>query len=125
MAKGNNRLVADRGSVETFIESRNKFMQSIQASKGLGYDWVETTQEVLDAMFPQGFGKLWGKPVEFINYDGVKVCLEGQAERLQAEMDTPLDLRLHNDKGAPVGHTNGEARVMPTEMRTIESSDPT
>lgn len=71
---------------------RSKIMQTkhLMANEDPNTDgWVETTQEVIDYLYPRGLGKSpqTGKPLNHFIYDSVTCCLEGKKAEIQAQME--------------------------------------
>lgn len=86
--------------VDDTKETISGFLAKIDTAKMEGHDWVETSEDVIK-YYNRGPKGLNG--AEFFIYQGIKVCLPGQSERIEANMHIPIAERMH---GKGEGKTN-------------------
>lgn len=73
-------------------ETLTTFQSRIDAALLEGTDWVETSPAIIKYFNRSGIGK-----AEFFIYKNIKVCEQGQSERLQKGLDRPLGQILYGE----------------------------
>lgn len=78
-------------------ESLHAFEVRVEAARKTGTEWLETNPQLLRDLNPGGMGvnPSTGRENEYFCYKGIKVCATGQSDRISAELDYPLNKRLH------------------------------
>lgn len=78
---------------ETLTEFQNKIDQATLN----GDEWVETTPAIIKYFNRNGLGRS-----EYFIYKGIKVCVNGQSERIQNNMNKQLGQVIYGDQEAKV-----------------------
>lgn len=74
-------------------------MLKIDRAQIEGEEWVETSIEMLNYIFPRGTGS-----AEYGHYKGIKVCEFGKRDEIERRINDPLYQRLH-------GHKEGKLEI--------------
>lgn len=83
-------------------------MDDIALAKHMGNEWVETTPEIIHHYNRNGLGErdVLGKkiPVRYFIFDGIKVCAQGDLDKILEEESTPVEVLVHGaQEGVVVG----------------------
>lgn len=79
-----------RRIVEDKIEPMSVFQGRIAAAKHQKVESIETSQEIIDYLNPNGLNG-----AKYFIYQGVKVYPEGKTAEIESEEDKPIHERLH------------------------------
>ena len=87
-------------------ETLTEFQAKVDAAKMNGEEWVETTPEIIKYYNRNGLGK----HSEYFIFQNIKVCLNGQGERIRTKLGTQLGVILY---GAEEGRANQGSTTKP------------
>lgn len=85
-----NARAAKREERQEMFELVSDFKDAIEMAKMSGDEWVETTEEVINYF---NKGGLKGAP--YFIYNGVKVCRNGDLEKVEDYMNRDLYVEAH------------------------------
>lgn len=82
----------DAGEISTKSELIIEFMNRVELARGVD-DVVETDEGIIKHFCPKGLGDAL-----HFDYKGVKVCLRGNREKLEAQLNLTIEEKMHGIK---------------------------
>jgi hypothetical protein len=84
-------------------EKMSDLIQKVAEAKARGSEWVETTQENIDLLQPNGMGRdRFGRAIQYFCWQGVKVCLVGKVDEIERDEAKTVHDRMHPESRTQV-----------------------